>query len=677
MTKELTLNKVAAGLLAVTMMAGLAFAFAAQRAHAITLSELVELFIALEVIPEDKADEARAVLQGQGEEEASMTCNFTRNLSVGTTGADVKDLQKLLNAKGFMVAASGAGSAGSETEYYGQLTANAVAAMQEAYASEVLAPLGLTAGTGYFGAATRAKANTLCAAAPSVPPLPGDEEEEEVVDEEEGLGGTEASLEDFKRLGSPSSVDVAENEDDTKVAGWEFEVKDGDASLRRVDIMFEATAGSAGFSYKPYEYFDSISLFLDGEKIAEEDADSKSDWSDLAGNVWKMRFSGLSEKLDEDSKLELVVAVTTKGNLDTNDEGTTWYAWVASNGVRARDASGIDQYIGDGDTRADADYERSFVTEGAGSDDELTLSLASSNPKSSIIKVDANNTTEDVTILVFEMKAEGNDITIDTLPITFTVPATEEFDDIITDVKIEVDGVSFNDYTTASSTTAGTATTTFDIDEDLVIDEDDKVTVKVIIDLNSQSGNYAAGSAISASVPSYGVDDITGTGGDDLSASTNKGSAVGETHQLLTEGIFAEIVSVDETKTAGDNNANDVGDYKIKFDLTAFEDTFYVSATSSAVFVYHVEDGSGSTVSTTTVAAVTSTATKEGNSYRINEGGTEEFTLTVTLNPQTTGYYRIELDSITYGTTAATPYGSSHTATPDEDFETDNLYLNA
>jgi len=71
MTKELTLNKVAAGLLAVTMMAGLAFAFAAQRAHAITLSELVELFIALEVIPEDKADEARAVLQGQGEEEAS------------------------------------------------------------------------------------------------------------------------------------------------------------------------------------------------------------------------------------------------------------------------------------------------------------------------------------------------------------------------------------------------------------------------------------------------------------------------------------------------------------------------------------------------------------------------------------------------------------------------------
>ena len=169
MVHSLTLNKVTAALVAVVMMAGLALAFTAERAHALTMSELVELFIALEVIPADKADEARAVLGDEAETPSlatTMSCSFTRDLSSGATGQDVMDLQKLLNAKGFMVSAAGAGSPGQESTYYGPATAGAVAKMQEAFASEILAPLGLTAGTGYFGASTRAKANSLCAAAP-------------------------------------------------------------------------------------------------------------------------------------------------------------------------------------------------------------------------------------------------------------------------------------------------------------------------------------------------------------------------------------------------------------------------------------------------------------------------------------------------------------------------------
>jgi len=687
MTKELTLNKVAAALVGVAMTAGLAFAFAAERAHASQLSELVNLFIALDIIPAAKAEDARAALAEMEKTPAAptaaaATCNFTRNLKTGDKGADVKELQKLLNSKGYMVAATGAGSVGMETEFFGPATAGAVKKMQEAFASEILAPLGLTSGTGFFGASTRAKANSLCTPV-VVPPVTGDDDDDDDTtevgdddDDDDTLSGGEVSLEDFKRLGSPSSVDVGEGEEQTKVAGWEFDVKDADGMLKRVDVNFETTT-AAPASSKPYDYFDAVSLFLDGEEIAEVDAGSKDDWSDLAGNVWQIRFTGLSEKLAEDSTPDLVVAVTTVSNLDTDDENTTWNVWVAEDGIRVQDGEGLDQYVGDaGDTLAGAADERTFTTEGAGADDELKVSLNSANPKSSIIKVDTDNSTEDQVVLVFDLKAEGNDISIDTLPITFTVPATDEFDDIVTDVKLEIDGDTYNDYTTASSTTAGTATTTFDLDEDVIVPKDGKVTVKVLVDLNSLTGNYAAGTLISASIPSYGVDAITGTAGDDLSATTNTGSATGETHELQSEGLFAEIVSVDETKTAGDNNAADVGDYEIKFDLTAFDDTFYVSATTSAVFVYHVEDGNGATVATNTVAAVTSTATKESNSYRIDDGESETFTLTVTLNPDVTGYYRIELDSITFGDTAALPYGSSHTASPDEDFETGNLYLN-
>lgn len=84
---------------------------------------------------------------------------FPRNLRVGATGEDVRELQRLLNAKGFVVAQSGPGAPGSETTYFGQLTLKAVIRFQEAHAAEILTPNGLSKGTGYFGPSTRQYVN--------------------------------------------------------------------------------------------------------------------------------------------------------------------------------------------------------------------------------------------------------------------------------------------------------------------------------------------------------------------------------------------------------------------------------------------------------------------------------------------------------------------------------------
>ena len=81
---------------------------------------------------------------GQG----SSAISFTRDLAIGSTGADVKALQIYLNAHSFIIAASGPGSPGHETTTFGSATKAALIKFQKAK--------GISPATGYFGPASRA-----------------------------------------------------------------------------------------------------------------------------------------------------------------------------------------------------------------------------------------------------------------------------------------------------------------------------------------------------------------------------------------------------------------------------------------------------------------------------------------------------------------------------------------
>ena len=94
---------------------------------------------------------------------ASASGLFMRTLAAGVSDSEVFTLQKFLNARGFTLVLAGPGSPGSETEFYGRATKNAVIKFQEAHKAEILAPLGLSQGTGTFGRATMTFANTLLA----------------------------------------------------------------------------------------------------------------------------------------------------------------------------------------------------------------------------------------------------------------------------------------------------------------------------------------------------------------------------------------------------------------------------------------------------------------------------------------------------------------------------------
>jgi hypothetical protein len=101
---------------------------------------------------------------------ASAPMTFSRNMSKGATGADVKQLQQFLNSCADTQLASVAGTAGSpgyETMYFGPATTNAVKAYQ---AKNMVAPV-----LGNFFTLTRAKAaavGNVCGTTPTNPNQP-------------------------------------------------------------------------------------------------------------------------------------------------------------------------------------------------------------------------------------------------------------------------------------------------------------------------------------------------------------------------------------------------------------------------------------------------------------------------------------------------------------------------
>jgi hypothetical protein len=85
---------------------------------------------------------------------------FKKNLRFFDIDTEVQKLQKFLNSQGFKLSDSGYGSEGNETNFFGNRTKKALIKFQEKYSKDILEPINLKNGTGFFGDFTRKLINT-------------------------------------------------------------------------------------------------------------------------------------------------------------------------------------------------------------------------------------------------------------------------------------------------------------------------------------------------------------------------------------------------------------------------------------------------------------------------------------------------------------------------------------
>ncbi|MCI5108645.1 MAG: peptidoglycan-binding protein [Candidatus Pacebacteria bacterium] len=607
--------------IAILGMITFAFAFAIPQAQA---SSTVDVVCAL--VNCDAA--TRAALEAAlGGSSTGASYTFTQDLTVGSTGEEVRQLQMFLNNNGYTVAASGAGSAGSESTYFGSLTAAALAKYQAAN--------GIAPAVGYFGPITRASVNSMTSGS----------SDSSSSSSSTGLQGGAGSINDADYVSKLSNEKVGENEEDVEVAGLVLEADDNsDIELVAVNLNFSKGTANRDFD----KYADEISVWFDGKEVARVDADEFEDDKNYDRTI-TLKSGAV---IDAGDTGELVVAASGVSNLDSNDAGETWTLEFES--VRFKDALGaVVTDSSTGDINDGSGRTFSFETFATAADVELKITDGDDSVNDArVIDVDDTQDTDGVELFSFYLEAKGDsDITIDDMPVTYTSVGTN-VDDIVNTLELWIDGELVDSVTAPSSATT-TTSVTFD-NFDYTISAGDKVEAVIKGDINDiEAGTFDEGDTLSVAFGETETDDsafdVEDEDGTDLVDADKTGSASAGAHSFYSTGIAVDLISTSTDVAVGTSSNDDSGTFTIKFKVTSVDGTIYIADsagvstnTSSAqpadidgtdAVVYNVlKDGSATTSASATLTksdAGDATRTSSNLNWQLDSGESQTFTLTV------------------------------------------------
>ncbi|MFZ2253412.1 MAG: peptidoglycan-binding protein [Minisyncoccia bacterium] len=637
-------NNVASKLFVAFVAAAMLFTLAAPSAKAATADELQAQITALMA--------QIAALQGATPAATSAACTFTRALNVGTSGADVKCLQDYLTPTYFT-------NAGGSTGTFGPVTAAAVSAWQAAN--------GISPAAGYFGPVSQAKYSALMAATPT--PGTDDSDDSDNTDNSSSDLSGEASLFNMEIDGAADDT-IEEGAEDAELAVATFEFSDGDAMITRMDV----SVNTAITGTDAWDVLDSVALFVDGDEVARVDASDKDEYTNEAAGT--LRFSGLDIVAMEDEEVEVTIAATLQGSIDSADQGAFTVAVESMRFIDGTDVTSTET------TGQDFDVTEAFTIENAGTDDELIVKTSTSDPDGTTFELEDNQRSDWYNVFTFDLDTDDsvNDIELTTVVVTVNTAATSTYAGLVDDAELVIDGTTISSVVVTG--TATTAILTFDVDGDVTINSGDRVAAELMLKFKSLAAGDE-GATVQGSVTSVQADLIVAEGADDLAAATQiSGAATGDVHTLRTAGVNVEAGTVSAVVTNGDSAGDDYATYKIQLEVTAFNQDVYISTNNATSVAKAIEDATGVAVTGTTTVVLESTGDEVTGAFEITEGSTETITITVTFDAATAGAAaRLNLNTLTFAASAAaatdalTSNDQTWTASPDTTYRTSVVTL--
>ena len=380
---------------------------------------------------------------------------FTRDVSVGSSGAEVKRLQQWLNDNGYTVASSGAGSPGNETEYFGELTRQAVAAYQAANNIEPTA--------GYFGPKTRAAVNAEIESVDPVNDEPVNDEpanDEPVNDEPEvGREGTISA----ERRGDYRNVEVGMAQT-RNVATYRIEADDSRVDVQRIDIY----VGGDNDLKDLRSEIDHMALKVGGETVAETPINR----STIGRDDDYIRFGGLSINVPRDGHTDFTIEVTVadEESPDPDEFEIGPISGSESQGaIRGVDTAGINIYA-DADATNFVSFELTGDVEG-----ELEASRNANTPDEGLVVIDEGS-WEEVHLLSFDIEVSEDDVDLEDITVTLTETVT---DGDWGDIEVYVQDLILKEGNTVLETVSATSGENEFIDLGLELAEGEVVTMDV------------------------------------------------------------------------------------------------------------------------------------------------------------------------------------------------------
>ncbi len=605
-----------------------------------------------------------AALTGGSSTVGSTSYTFTRDLTVGSTGADVTALQNYLISKGMSIPAGATGTFGAQTK-----------AALTAYQASV----GLPA-TGYFGPLTRANIASMAPSTPSNPNNPSTPSTPTNL-----KGGAGNATVSSKNSGTVDQV--FEGDEDAKVVGADVKATGGDIAVTSVEVTL--TVPSSG-STRLNRYVDSVDVMYNGKVVGTADAsDFTKDGSDYTASI-----AVDNAVVKQNNTERFYVAVNALANIDSNDLGNNWTGAITE--VRFEDATGAIL------TKSPSSVSNTFSFEDLSTAGDVSLTVSEDDTSvndAHTVQVDNTSDTNDVELMSFKLKAKGTDVTVNTIPFTVTgtgAGATE----ILNDARLLMDGqevgdavvgttLGAHDSSFASSSTATKYITFQNLDDDdVVINDGDEVTFTLVADINDLDGNFTSGDSLAVSLDS---DNITAedTNGDTLTDTDTKGTVTTDGTKFAASGVTTSgftTVSATQKDYGSSSTPNHQGEYVMTFKVTAFENPAYIpltaaSSTSATAYgvIFQMEDSAGNQLGTGTTTASVQKLSGQGqvsSGYlHLEDGETATLQLTVNHDIATSGYARVQVTGVNFNDTSATTPNGQYVPAPASDYESSNLYI--